>query len=157
MVKQHMKIFLVVCGIFVCILSYIFFTLNIGVSNYIAQNIEKEILKNKKNTKLIDLIDKNQHDISLMCSVPRYYPLHKLKNKLPINNFNYYKFFLIDLFYGNEQSWWFLSLTSKDEVFLYRMPYKFVLDKKDFFCFTPDARLNYLGKHGMFFHLSVEE
>lgn len=135
MVKHRIRIFLVVCGILMCILSYIFFTLNIGVSNYMAKNIEKEILENKKSTKLIDLIYKNHNDISLICAIPRYYPLYKLKDKLPINNFNYYRLFLINLFYENEQSWWFLSLTAKDEIFLYRMPYKFVLDEKNFFLF----------------------
>lgn len=41
-----MKIFLVVCGAFVYILLY--FITNVGLSNDLAKNIEKEIIENKK-------------------------------------------------------------------------------------------------------------
>lgn len=157
MVKNYVKIFWIGCSIFVCVLLCTFFILNMKVSNFLADNIEKEILNRKNNIPFIILLDKKQNDTNLICAVPRYYSLHKLKNKLPINNLDYYSLFLIDLFYENEQGWWFLSLQNEGKIVLYRMPYKFVLNQKGLFCFTPNAKLNYLNKRGIFFHLSVEE
>lgn len=151
------KFFWVACGIYVCVLLCIFFILDMNVSTLLADNIEKEISEKKNNILFSDLLGKEQHNTSLICAVPRYYSLRNLKDKLPINNLNYYRLYLMDYFYEYEHRWWFVSLKNKDEIGLYRMPYKFRLDRNGFFCFTPDARLNYLGEDGVFLDLSVEE
>ena len=161
MIKKYIKQLLACIGVFIAILSFIFLIsamiTSIMTSDVLYKNMEKEILEKKRGSSFNHLLNNNQKDINFICAIPRYYHLYELKNKLLISKINYYKFILLDLSNNGEQTWWFLSFNNKNDIILYKMPYKFLLNRKDFFCFKPNSKLNYLGQNGVFFNLSVEE